>query len=272
LTLIPVAQVKAILDEVSDWLVFHAASPASPENHIKDSMGLVETNIEYNLLLSKSLSRTGGHLVYLSSGEVYGPTPTIPTAEADFSSFDHLSARGSYPEAKRAGELILQSYSGSFGLNATVLRVYHTFGPGIDLDQSRIFSSIIRSIVNNQPITLRTNGASTRTFLYSADLAVAALTCAKLDGFRVVNVAGQREMTILEFAELASRLGEVGIELSDEMKDGVKNRDPRHESVTLRGFADTSLLQGIGWAQQISVEKAILRTVASVNWRISEGY
>jgi UDP-glucuronate decarboxylase len=255
------------MNQGDDWFVVHAASPASPETFDSDRIGLIDTNIQMTLRIVESLASHGGHLVYFSSGEIYGPTPDLPTRETSFSGFDHLGERGEYPEMKRAGEAIINSYSSQFGFGATCLRIYHTFGPGIDPNQSRIFSSVIRSIIDQSPIVLRSTGQAKRSFLYASDLAVATLICANQNGFRAANVAGDQEISIREFADVGSQIGGEKCPVLIMQSEPADGSNELVQSPIMRGFADTSRLKTLGWNARVTVEEAIIQTTTSVQWR-----
>ena len=260
---------SSVLLSSHNWLVVHAASPASPDQFENDPFGLVATNIMMTLQVAEALRVVGGHLVYFSSGEVYGPNPKIPTSESDSSGFDHLGPRGSYPESKRSGELILQAFSSEYGFGATCLRIYHTFGPGIATNQSRIFSTVINSLVNQTPIVLRTAGEARRSFLYSLDLLNAVLNCAESAGFKVANIAGDTEISIRQFADIASQLS--GGNSPVKITSTVIDEGAPTESPILRGSANTEVLRSLGWSPLVELKDGIGRTVESVNWRRQQG-
>lgn len=261
--------ITTVLLSSQNWLVVHAASPASPDQFENDPFGLVATNIMMTLQVAEALRVAGGHLVYFSSGEVYGPNPKIPTSESDSSGFDHLGPRGSYPESKRSGELILQAFSSEYGFGATCLRIYHTFGPGIAINQSRIFSTVINSLVNQTPIVLRTAGEARRSFLYSLDLLNAVLICAESTGFKVANIAGDTEISIRQFADIASQLS--GGASPVKVTATVVDKGTPTESPILRGSANTEVLRSLGWTPLVEIRDGLGRTVESVKWRTQQG-
>ena len=63
-------------------------------------------------------------------------------------------ARACYPEAKRLCETMLASYEAQYGLNYVGVRLCHTFGPGIDLDDGRAFAQFIKCVIDGKDITL----------------------------------------------------------------------------------------------------------------------
>mgnify|MGYP006269199337 CR=1 FL=1 len=262
-----------ILRGGSNWLVIHSASPASPDEYVGQERGLLDTNLAMTTTIGESIRDQQSHVVYMSSGEVYGPSPELPTTETSFSAYDHLSDRGVYPEVKRAGEVILKVLSNEIGFSSTCLRVYHTFGPGVSLNQSRIFSTVLKAMLLDRPIELRTSGSARRSFLYSSDLMSAILLCRSQSGFRALNVSGAHEISIRDFAQLGSAIAggncRVEFAVSEVLPNATDASLP--ESPIMRGDADTGSLRSLGWKPEVSVSEALQRTLTSCIWRSSAG-
>jgi UDP-glucuronate decarboxylase len=238
-------------------LVIHAASPSSVQSVLADPIGNIYTNVEVTLNISRIMQKNGGHIVFLSSGEVYGDSAPYPTRENDYSPIDHLSSRGAYPELKRAAEVILETYcKASRNLSATSLRVFHTFGPGIDLSDPRIFGLVCRSIQEKKEIILSTDGSAIRVFLYSRDLLSAILHTIGTKGFCVFNVAGNSPISVADFCKLSIPLGVPKIIFNNELDE-----IPRNSQI---GSANTEKLEAIGWTPSVTTREALQRTADSL--------
>jgi UDP-glucuronate decarboxylase len=238
-------------------LVIHAASPSSFQSVLDDPAGIIYTNIELTRSISRIMQKHGGHIVFLSSGEVYGDSAPHPTKENDYSPIDHLSSRGAYPELKRAAEVILETYTkSSENLSATSLRVFHTFGPGIDLSDPRIFGLVCKSIQEKKEIKLNTDGSAVRSFLYSRDLVSAILLTIRRKEFGVFNVAGSSPISVVEFCKLSIPLGVPEIVFNNE-----EDKIPRNSQT---GSANTEKLEAIGWKPLVTTQEALQRTVDSL--------
>lgn len=234
-------------------LLIHAASPSSIQSIISDPLGAVEMNISITIKVANLLKMSGGHIVFLSSGEVYGDSAPVPTGENDYSPINHLELRGLYPELKRAGEVILQSFCKSNkNISAASLRVFHTFGPGIDLSDPRIFGVVCSSIRKKQEIILDSDGSSVRVFMYSRDLMSAILYTIGEIGFNYYNVAGKNPISIAEFCELSLGLG-----VPDVSFKVVQDQTPRNSQI---GFANTQKLESLGWVPGVTTFEALQRT------------
>jgi UDP-glucuronate decarboxylase len=239
-------------------LVIHAASPSSIQSISDDPLGAVFTNIELTMRVAKLLEQPGGHIVFLSSGELYGNSAPVPTGENDYSPIDHLSSRGAYPELKKAAEVILDSFCKvSKSVNATSLRVFHTFGPGMSLDDPRIFGVVCRSIQAKKEIVLNSDGSTIRVFMYSRDLVSAILHTIGLEGFGVYNVAGKDPISIGDFCKFSLSLGVPKISFNDKDAD-----IPRNIQI---GFAKTEKLEALGWQPTVTTEEALQKTANSLD-------
>ena len=246
-------------------LVIHAASPASRNVSIENTEALIQTNIELTLSLLKLLKNKNGFFIYFSSGDVYGPNPPYPTNEGMSSAFNHLDPNFNYAEAKRCGELITTTFCRQNGISFLIPRISHTFGPGISIQDPRIFGHVMKSLVEKKSIILNSNGRNVRAFLYNADLANALIIAMASDGISIFNLAGIKAFSIHEFCQLAIDTINPDLELIvDE-----KNSNP---SPLLGGQVDIGLIESIGWKNTTSLEEAIAKTYKSVLWRKTNGY
>lgn len=262
LEMFPMGELEQLL-RLNNTNLIHAASPSSLSAVVKDTISILESNVGLTTLAHNYLEITGGRFTYFSSGEVYGHSAKIPTREIDYSPYDHLDISGYYPEVKKYVELISKIWSEKSGLPVTVLRIFHTFGPGIRKNDSRIFSSAIFDMLEMNRIVLNSNGQATRTFLYTSDLASAISYTSKRSGFEVYNVAGESEIRIIDFVNLISSLSEsCVVHIPDS-----KNHEPVSNQHIMRGAANTEKLKSIGWLPKVPIEEAINRTIESVKWR-----
>jgi UDP-glucuronate decarboxylase len=257
-----ISELKFLL-ELENVHVIHTASPSSLAELRKDNQALIESNLRLTTAAHSYLEKTGGRLTYFSSGEVYGHSAKIPTSESDYSPYDHLKIDGYYAEVKRFTEMINQIWSERTSHPVTILRIFHTFGPGIRRSDNRIFASAIFGMLDFNRIQLNSNGLATRSFMYTADLASAISATSKLDGFHVFNVGGQKEMTIREFAELISKFSQnCEVSTSSSLGDSILSNNK-----IARGLANTEKLKSLGWIPKVTIPEAIALTIESNKWR-----
>ncbi|MDD5363746.1 MAG: NAD-dependent epimerase/dehydratase family protein [Gallionellaceae bacterium] len=190
-----------------DFIV-HAASPASPRHYLHDPVGTARANTLGTLNVLDLARAAGARLLFLSSGTVYGQgAGTRPIAETDFGPQDPLDPRACYSEGKRMGEALCAAYARQYGVPTGIARISHTYGPGVALDDGRVFADFVADVLAGRDISLTGDGMDSRPFCYVAD-ATAAFLAVLLQGESgaAYNVGMDSEMTILELAELLARL------------------------------------------------------------------
>lgn len=251
-----------------DWIV-HAASPATPSSYLADPVGTVAPNVAgTHHLLTLARDKQSAGFLFFSSGEVYGPTPArVPTAESDYGPVDPLDVRSVYAEGKRAGETLCAAFARQYGVRATVVRPFHTFGPGMRLDDGRVFADFVRDICDRRDIVMKSAGLATRAFTYLAD-ATAGFFTVLLKGepgaaYNVANDGG--ELSIAGLADLlAATFADRGI--------AVRRAEPTAAELAVtsklqRSCPDVSRLRALGWVPETSVADGFVRTVRSCEWR-----
>lgn len=159
------------VDEKLHYII-HAASQASPKYYGSDPVGTLSANVlgTYYLLELAKKQKVDGFL-FFSSGEVYGEVSEtqIPTKENMYGYIDPTKVRSCYAESKRMGENMLVSYAHQFGISAKIVRPFHTYGPGIRLDDGRVYSDFIADIIHNRDLKILGNGLAVRAFCYLSD-------------------------------------------------------------------------------------------------------
>ncbi|MDQ5977373.1 MAG: NAD-dependent epimerase/dehydratase family protein [Verrucomicrobiota bacterium] len=192
--------------------VIHAASQASPQFYGPDPVGTMNANVlgTHHLLEQARAWKSEGFL-FVSSGEVYGRVAAdqVPTKETDYGYLEITDPRSCYAEGKRAAETLGMSHEKQFRTPFVVARPFHTYGPGMSLDDGRAHADLVRDVLRQQDLVLRSDGKAVRAFCYLAD-AVAGLFTVLLKGasgtaYNVGNPAGA--LSIRELADLLAGLG-----------------------------------------------------------------
>src|SRR4051794_12611231 len=179
-------------------VVIHGASPASPARFTRAPLATLAANVTgTEQMLRLADARGAERFLFISSGEVYGEVSRVPTREGDYGAVDPTSVRSCYAEGKRAGEALCAAYHHERGVAARIARPFHTYGPGLRLDDGRVFADLVADILRRRPLTLHGDGRARRAFCYLAD-AVEGLFTVLLrgDAGRAYNVGSDRETAI----------------------------------------------------------------------------
>ena len=163
-------------------------------------------------LLELAVKHKVKKFVHASTGSVYGEAQYYPQDE------NHpLVPTSYYGVSKLAGEKYVKAFQHLYGLDTTVLRYFHVYGPRQESsDVGGVVSIFSRAMVENKPITIFGDGTQQRSFTYVKDVVKANILAAEKTGTtgEVYNCASGIKVTIQELAELvASHLGIVDQEI-----------------------------------------------------------
>jgi len=258
---------EPILEVLCIDYVIHAASQASPKFYGVDPVGTLRANVigTINLLNYSRLSNVKSFL-FFSSSEVYGELSSsqIPMSENVFGQINPTNVRSCYAESKKMGENICVSFYHQFGIPVKIVRPFHTYGPGMKLDDGRVYADFVSDILNNKDISMQSDGTATRAFCYLTDATVAFLKVL-VDGIdgEAYNVGNpNQEYSILSLAEMI-------VKIFPEKKLKVKKQIiPKNngylQSVVKRNSPDISKISNLlNWMPVISVETGFRRTIES---------
>lgn len=250
------------IDQQIDFII-HAASQASPKYYATDPVGTLRANTLGTAHLLELARSNKASFLFFSSAEVYGAADSVPTAESDYGYLDPLSVRSCYAESKRMGENMCVSWHHQFGLQTKIVRPFHTYGPGMRLDDGRVYADFVGDVVKGRDIVLKSNGLARRSFCYLADATA---------GFWIVFLAGKNahaynignpdgEISISDLATLIAGLfperhTSVTFEHRNESEDYLSSPI----SITC---PDITHAKSLGWNPITSLENGFRKTIES---------
>jgi len=254
--------------------VIHAASNATPHRYTSDPVGthLANTVGTYNLLRLAS-ERTTRALLFVSSGDVYGVVPGgLPVISEDvFGALDPMEIRSCYGESKRAGENLCACWTNQYRLPTHVARLSHTYGPGISLDDGRVFADFVACAVAGRDIVLTSDGSATRPFCYITDAIIGLFTILLLGtSGEAYNLANDE--AIISVAELAQIVADCVPESRIRPVFDAGARPPGYlPSKIAGGVIDTRKLRALGWRPNVTPRVGFGRMIESYRKVIAGG-
>jgi dTDP-glucose 4,6-dehydratase/UDP-glucuronate decarboxylase len=230
--------------------VFHCASPSNITK-IESYAQLFDANVK---LLHEILNLSPTTALFVSSSEVYA-SPLNPKEEDELGNFSGEAKRNWYPRAKIIGELEIQEFSRRKDNSGIVIRLFHTFGPGLQESDGRSFSDIIWEATRFNRITLKSEGDQIRTFSYLEDSvrAILKIIFHKQLGFQVFNVGSKDKFSILEFAQVVSSI--TGAPIHYDLDPGFLH-SPRD-----RIYPNIEKLNLLGWNSEWETRDGIENTI-----------
>ena len=245
-----------------DYIV-HAASKASPKYYASDPVSTLSANTigTKNMLEIAREHQLEGFL-FISTAEVYGKALHIPTSEADYGYLDPLDVRSCYAESKRMGENMCCSWGYQYGIPVRMARPFHTYGPGMSLDDGRVYADFVSDAVHGRDITIKSDGLARRAFCYIAD-AIAGFWMVLLNGENgeAYNIGNPEcVVSVRELAEIVSGLSPETIVTKFENRN---KEDSYLESEIDITCPDISKAKKLGWHPSTSIELGFGKTIKS---------
>jgi UDP-glucuronate decarboxylase len=258
-----------ILDMVDVDYIIHAASQASPKYYGVDPVGTLSANVigTINLLNYARLSNVKSFL-FFSSSEVYGELSSsqMPISEDVFGYINPTNVRACYSESKRMGENICISFHHQFNVPVKIVRPFHTYGPGMKLDDGRVYADFVSDIVNNKDISIMSDGAATRAFCYLTDATIAFLKIllGGVDG-EAYNVGNpHEEHSILSLAEMLVKIfPDKGLKVNKQLR--LDNGNYLKSDVKRNAPDISKISSALNWDPVVSAYIGFRRTIESFN-------
>ncbi len=156
-----------------------------------------------------------------------------------------------YAASKKAAEVMAYTYSYLHKLDITIVRYFTVYGPAGRPDMSLF--RFIKWIDEGKPVEIFGDGNQSRDFTYVDDIALGTIRAAKLKGFQIINLGGNKPYKLIAALRL--------IEKSLGKKGNLKFLPPVKTDIQAT-WADTSEAESkLGWTAKISLEEGIKKTV-----------
>jgi UDP-glucose 4-epimerase len=242
-------------------IVFHHACSKNTVCMIDPTRDL-EVNAEGTLnVLICSLNERISKFIHASTGSVYGEPFLVPTNE------DHpLQPVSYYGVSKLAGEKYVKLFNTLHGLDITILRYYHVYGPRQDSSEfGGVVSIFCRRAHEGKDLIIFGDGTQVRSFTHVHDVVRINLLAAvkkEMSG-NAYNCASGISITIQELAEaVLNHYGnkDLKIKYAPWKPGDIKNFDVDNRRLLSNGFAfskqfDEGLSEMVNWTNQFVNKK-----------------
>ena len=192
-------------------------------------------------------------VVYAASSSAYGGTST-PHGQRE----EQLpAARSPYAAAKLAGELYMQAFAATYGIETVRLRFFNIFGPRqrSDSPYSGVIALFIAALVRGDVPTIHGDGLQSRDFTYVANAVHALMRAAEVPDVsgNVYNVGTGRSVTVIQLVKQLNHI--LGTDLQPHFVAS-RSGDVRFSKADINRTHDE-----LGYDPQITFEEGLRKTV-----------
>ncbi|HXF52415.1 MAG TPA: NAD-dependent epimerase/dehydratase family protein [Dehalococcoidia bacterium] len=237
-------------------LILDLASPASPVHYQRYPIETMLANSAGTKRLLDIAVEQRARFVFASTSEVYGDPLVHPQPETYWGNVNPIGPRACYDESKRFGEALTMAYRQRHGVNASIVRIFNTYGPRMNIDDGRVVPVFATAALEGRPMPVHGDGRQTRSFCHVSDLVDGLLRVAMDDAAdgEVFNIGNPEEVTVLELAEAVAKAAEVDprIEWLPPVPDDPARRKPDIAKMRAR----------YGWEPRVSLADGLRDTIA----------
>lgn len=246
------AELLGIAASVRPAVVFHLAAQIDVRASVQDPVADAAANVLGTLNVAEAALAGGvGKLVFVSSGgAIYGDNDRLPlTEKAPVQPFSPYGA------AKAAGEIYLNTYWRTRGLDCTHLALANAYGPRQDhRGEAGVVAVFAHSLLDGEPTRLFGDGRNTRDYVYVDDVVDALVRAADRGrpGSRY-NIGTGRQTTDAELHALVAKTAGV--------PDEPERAPARLGDVRATALDAFKAYRELGWAPRAHLVEGVRRTV-----------
>jgi UDP-glucose 4-epimerase len=235
-------------------VIYHLGALASVARSVENPQATHAACVTGTLNLLDAARKVGvRRCVYAASSSAYGGTSTPGGQQVD----QLPLAKSPYAAAKLAGELYMQAFAATYGLETVRLRFFNIFGPRqrSDSPYSGVIALFTAAMARGEAPTIHGDGLQSRDFTFVGNAVQALRRAAERPDVsgNVYNVGTGRSVTLLQ---LVAALNDIlGTDLEPSFV-GTRTGDVKFSQANIR---QTQI--DLGYAPNISFEAGLRHTV-----------
>lgn len=232
--------------------IYHLACPTGVPNIEILGKEMLYTCTLGTIHVLELAKANNARVLFSSSSEVYGEPQVFPQSEEYTGNVDPLGPRSPYEEGKRVSESLIHYAVKKEGVDAVMVRIFNTYGPGMAKTDTRVVPYFFSCIKSHKPLQIHGDGTQTRTFCYVDDL-VAGLELVMTKGKKgeVYNIGSELSLSIVTLASYIQSLTGTFEEIRFV-------RRPAHDHT--HRIPDLKKINRLGWHETVDLIEGLERT------------
>ena len=248
--------VGKVLKKYNIDVVFHLGAVTQVLDSIKDPYKTYQVNIIGTINFLESIRELNPKIIFIysSSDKAYGEL----NKRNFYTENNCLQSDYPYDVSKSASDLICQSYSKTYNLKIGIIRCGNIFGPG-DFNLKRLIPEVILSTLKNKRFVIRSNGESTRDYVYVEDVVKAyVLLMNKLlnssNKLRTYNVSSNFNYSVKEVVNIILKCMK-----ATKLVPLIMNNSK--QEINFQRLNYSKIKRELNWKPKIKIQKGIIDTI-----------
>ena len=237
-------------------IVFHLGAITQVLDSIKDPYKTHQINILGTINFLENIRRINPKIIFIysSSDKAYGEL----NKRRFYRESDRLQSDYPYDVSKSASDLVCQSYSKTFNLKVGIIRCGNIYGPG-DFNLKRLIPEVIISTIKKERFIIRSDGKSTRDYVYVDDVVNAYVLLMKklLTSnllLRIYNVSSKFNHSVKQIINMILKNMN-----NFDLKPIVKNYSKKE--INFQRLNYSKIERELKWKPKTKIEQGIIETI-----------
>lgn len=208
--------------------------------------------------------RSEAKFLLVSSIDVYEGLISPIDLEHYFGTTPEDEKRYSLSEAKRFAEALVWEYYKKNQTDVRIVRIPEVYGPRMNLTSSGNLGRFLKSLMDNNDLTVHGEGTEKEYYLYISDVVnglAKSLFNSNTEG-QIFTLAEEEPATVLELAFLSKSLAEGNLEIHFRPKLKSTYKTPR--------IPDRGDLRALKWEPKVDMKEGIKKTLAWFGHEVNE--
>lgn len=233
-------------------IVYHFAANADVRFGTQHPGRDLKQNTMATFRVLEAMRTTGAkHIVFASSGSVYGDAAVVPTPEgAPFPVQTSL-----YGASKAAAEGLIQAYCAGFGMSAHIFRFVSILGERYSHGHVIDFYRQLRD--HPDKLTVLGDGRQRKSYLYVGDAIDAMLVALEkaTDTVNIFNLGTDETCTVDDNIDIICE--KLNVQPRIEYGEGQRGWVGDNPNLLL----DTARIRALGWTPTLTIRESVIRTL-----------
>jgi CDP-glucose 4,6-dehydratase len=192
--------------------------------------------------------------IYSSSDKAYGELKN----RKEYKEGDSLDSTYPYDVSKSSSDLVCQSYSKTYSMKVGIIRCGNIYGPG-DFNLKRLIPEVILSTIENKNFIIRSDGKSTRDYVFVDDVVDAYLKLFKQlkiskDKLKIYNVSSKFNYSVLEIVNMILKKMN-----NTKLKPIILNNSK--QELNFQRLNYSKIQKKLGWKPKTDIGMGITKTI-----------
>tara|TARA_B100000780_G_scaffold154701_1_gene108187 strand:- start:261 stop:1223 length:963 start_codon:yes stop_codon:yes gene_type:complete len=252
--------VAKVIKENNIDVVFHLGAITQVLDSLKKPYETHLTNIIGTVNFLENIRTINKKIIFIysSSDKAYGELKN----KKEYKEGDSLDSTYPYDVSKSSSDLICQSYSKTYSMKVGIIRCANIYGPG-DFNLKRLIPEVILSTIENKNFVIRSDGKSTRDYVFVEDVVEAYLKLfrklkSSKDNLKIYNVSSKFNYSVLEIVKMILK------KMNNTKLMPIILNNSKQE-LNFQRLNYSKIQRQLGWRPKTDIGKGIKETI---NWYV----